>query len=541
MNPVLSYLVLSQLFVVEQTISPSLGFDGDRFGSAIVGGDFDGDGFDELLVGAHEDAAVYVYSGGPTGLDLASEAKRSDSDGGYGEAASVGDLDGDGYGDAVVGARLGQGVGTATVLYGGAAGLGARVETLAAPDPAGTSFGAAVATGGDLDGDGYDDLVVGAYQTGGGVGALHVYYGGAAGLDRARDEQVVASDAGPATLYGRQVAFVGDVNGDGEDDVVVGAEFDGTAGSLAGAVYLYLGGSLGIDVASEVKIPGRAAGDQFGSAVAGAGDVDGDGYDDVLVGAYGDARGGVHSGAVWVLHGGPSGLDRARDVELFASDAQAEAVFGRWVAGLGDVDGDGFGDVAVGSFGADGDEGAVYVFFGGPTGLDPASEVRIAGGVPLAAFGHRVAGLDANGDGFADLAAGGNYDQQAVARPVSLFFGDCRVCGAPTDTAVDTAGDTGVGTDTGDTGSSDTGSSDTGSSDTGSSDTGATGDTGSTEPPSETTPSTTPSTPTSTDGTEPLSETKADGASGGCGCASGHPAGVVGWLGRLAGVGARRR
>ena len=101
---------------------------------------------------------------------------------------------------------------------------------------------------------------------------------------------------------GRSVAGAGDVNGDGYADVIVGAPTT-RGGADAGAAYVYFGGP-GADDVADLTLLGAAAGDYFGCAVAGAGDVNGDGYGDVIVGAYGNDAGGAAAGRAYVYFGG---------------------------------------------------------------------------------------------------------------------------------------------------------------------------------------------------------------------------------------------
>ena len=203
--------------------------------------------------------------------------------------AAVGDVSGDGREDFVVGAPYedtgGSGAGQAYLYLGGSdPGQGpALVFTGAAASDA---LGYAVAGGGDFDGDGYPDLVLSApYNDAAGSNAGVVYlHRGGPGMDAAADFAFPASAVGEN--FGLAVALVGDVNRDGADDLLVGAERNDGSGTNAGRAYLYLGGP-GADTVADLILPGEATGDQFGCAVAGPGDLNGDGYDDFLVGAEG--------------------------------------------------------------------------------------------------------------------------------------------------------------------------------------------------------------------------------------------------------------
>jgi len=164
-------------------------------------------------------------------------------------------------------------------------------------------FGYSVASAGDVNGDGYDDVVVGAYNNDGAgsdAGEAYVYHGSSSGLSATPDW----SDLGEAAddRFGYSVAPAGDVNGDGYDDVIVGAHRNDGAGSDAGEAYVYHGSSSGLSATPDWSDQGEADSDEFGGNVASAGDVNGDGYDDVIVGAYGNDGGGTNAGKAYVYY-----------------------------------------------------------------------------------------------------------------------------------------------------------------------------------------------------------------------------------------------
>ncbi len=341
-------------------------------------GDLDGDGFPELVVGDGAFDRFFVYRGGPSGPTDASRVTVNTPfaiAGSFGGAlAAAGDIDGDGYGDLVVGAR---GVHAVRVYRGGPTGITeASARTLVGPDIA-SSFGAAVGAG-DIDGDGYADVIVGAPDANAGAGALYVYLGGPTMLARKPSTTIAGPDVAFGG-FGSVVAMAGDVNGDGFADVLVGAP---ESISKSGRAYLFLGASSGLPLLTSARFDGAAAGDYLGASIAGVGDLDGDGFSDIAIGSPGI---GAALGHVDVYRGSATGIDLGSRRTLTAPDGEN---FGAAIGGTGDTDGDGFADLIVGARGAN----HAYVFRGGATGVSGSPSVTLVGpDTATRTFGRAVA------------------------------------------------------------------------------------------------------------------------------------------------------
>ena len=398
------------------------------FGSSVAGaGDVNGDGFADVIIGApgytngqSTEGRAYVYHGSATGLNLlAWTAESNQADNSFGlSVATAGDVNGDGFADVVVGNKdwtNGQFTeGRADVYQGSAAGLMSTSSWTAEGNQASAQFGISAATAGDVNGDGYSDLIVGAYQYDNGQadeGGAFVYRGAAAGLSTTA--AWTAESNKPGAQFGYSVATAGDVNGDGFSDVIVAAPTYDNGENDEGVAFVYHGSVTGLSTTYAWTAESNQANASFGTSVATAGDVNGDGFSDVVVGAYGYDNGESAEGRAFVYHGSAAGLSTT--YAWTAESNQAFAFFGFSVASAGDVNGDGFSDVVVGAHGYDNDEfaeGRAFVYHGSTSGLGATADWTAEPNQAGANFGRSVATAgDVNGDGFSGVIVGAiGYD-----------------------------------------------------------------------------------------------------------------------------------
>ncbi|GMU60562.1 MAG: hypothetical protein AMXMBFR34_23250 [Myxococcaceae bacterium] len=388
------------------TLSPRGAYRGSaasRLGVSVSGpGDVNGDGFADLLAGSPgyqpagsaDRGAALVYLGGPQGLragPLVRQAAGLGLTAGFGLAVSgAGDVDGDGFADVVIGAPFAldgtKPTGGVHVFQGLARGPSVEFSTLELQQPA-----PAVAAVGDVNGDGFEDFAAGTPGGGSNPGGVVVAWGhGNPGMNF-----TFTSTESPdsTSRFGACVAAAGDVNGDGFADVLVGAP--PSAAATESSAWLFLGTADGLRP-QPWSFKSRALGDRLGDAVAGLGDVNGDGYDDVAIGA--PAANGT--GAVYGFFGGPQGPGSSPD--WIISGPGIGAFFGAAIAAAGDADLDGFADFAVGAPGAD----SIFLYYGHGLGPAPRRERRLSPSSITTGLGGTLSGGgDVNGDGVPDLVA----------------------------------------------------------------------------------------------------------------------------------------
>jgi len=374
-------------------------------------GDVNGDGYDDAVIAASEAGGglgwVGVYFGEAAPTYLADEPSQvlpveSPADAVGASVDGAGDINGDGYDDIVVGGPdTDSSTGAVWVYYGSATGVGMTTYTRLDGASAGDAFGTAVAGAGDVDADGYDDLFVGAPDASSDKGYL--FLGSASGLETVATTTIASTSAN----FGSVAAGVGDVDGDGYDDVLIGAEgssyVDGEAYVAYGSATGLLGSFLSTLSESWISQP-----EYYGSQVDGAGDLDGDGYDDVIVLSGTTSSSSGQSEYAFVYYGSSTGIMSSGGVDLTLSSSTWTTILDARVGGGGDINGDGYDDVVVSGLHSSSTYSAM-LHYGGVSGVSSTADATLSG-TELRLGGGLATGGDLDGDGYDDLLLAAPYE-----------------------------------------------------------------------------------------------------------------------------------
>lgn len=390
--------------IPDDVIAPPIGKIG--FGRCVSdAGDFNGDGFDDFIIGAPNSSRAMLYFGGPITDDVHDIRFRALSTGNssMGSAASsLGDINHDGYDDIIIGATSAHWSGPATGhahLFYGSADNDSTIDLTFYGETEDNYFGS-VDNAGDYNGDGHTDIIIGSLWKPSPIiieyyGKVYLYFGGIS-MDNERDASFTDFFTGVGA---------GDVNGDGYSDIMLSRYKSYEDPSDPGRVHIFYGGPKR-DYTADVMIDGEAPGDWLGLSIDGAGDVNGDGFDDVIVGKPGHDNGGIDVGAAFIFFGGPD-MDNQPDVTMLGANAGDR--LGTKVAAAGDINGDGFKDVMVGApyhTALGPNTGRAYVYFGGVM-MDNVPDIIMTGESQESEFGRALSFAgDLNQDGCDDIIIG---------------------------------------------------------------------------------------------------------------------------------------
>jgi hypothetical protein len=401
--------------------------DYDMLGQPVaIAGDVNADGYADILIGASgrsqlgpKEGHAYVFLGGQTlsgELSLTSAvatitgANATDT---LGTAvAAAGDVDADGYDDLIVGAWGASGQkGEVYVFRGGPTLAGSLAPSNAATiligPVAGVGFGFVASSAGDVNADGFSDIIVAAPSIDVGpttnAGEAFVLLGSASGIKSCdpssspcRPDVMILGAAANDNLGG-SVSTVGDVNKDGLDDIIVGAR---EANSGKGAAYIFSGGTALSGTLSPsnagATFSGAVSGDRLGAAVSNAGDINADGNPDITIGAYTAKGGGSNRGRAYIIMGSASGIGSCDLTSCTIGTTIPGAIItgsvdddrlGSIVSAVGDVNGDGCDDVMITAPGAAGSKGRVYIFLGAKS-TNGLSDCNLSAGCVVGSADH---------------------------------------------------------------------------------------------------------------------------------------------------------
>jgi len=373
--------------------------------------DFNGDGYSDVIVGApyysSNTGRAYIYMGSSSMdniVDIVMTGEAGADIFGL-SIASAGDVNGDGYCDAIVGASYndagGENTGRAYIYFGGIS-MDNIPDVIITGSVVGDCLGLSVDSAGDVNADGFSDVIATTYYADSNAGRAYIYYGGSS-MDDVADIIFYGENANDN--FGLAVAHAGDVNCDGYSDVIIGA---GPYNNV-GRAYIYFGG-LSMNSVPDIIMTGSIANGSFGINVSSAGDVNADGFSDVVVGA-------ISADYAYIFYGGSS-MNNSVDLMLASGSGD---YYGYSVASIGDVNNDGYSDILIGAPYNDAsglNAGKAYIYYG-DTAMNSSADITMVGDVAGGQLGYSVAYAgDVNGDGYDDIIIGA-----PLVDKVYIYFG----------------------------------------------------------------------------------------------------------------------
>ncbi|MBK8982005.1 MAG: FG-GAP repeat protein [Ignavibacteria bacterium] len=380
-------------------------------GSVSSVGDVNGDGYSDVIVGSIPTGRVYIYFGGASMNNTADVIITGEASNNYfgRSVSSAGDVNGDGYSDVIIGAYGYSSSTGKTYIYFGGTSMDTTADLTMTGETTASQFGITVSSAGDVNSDGYSDVIIGANGYSSSTGRAYIYFGGAS-MNNTADVTMTGESTGNA--FGGSVTSAGDVNGDGYSDVIIGAN---GYSSFTGRAYSFVGGRS-MNNTANVTITGESIGNAFGVSVSSAGDVNGDGYYDVIIGSYGYS---LNSGRVYLYD---YFMKKEIIQDLKITGETTYNFLGYSVSSAGDVNGDGYSDVIVGADGYDTSTGRAYIYFGGVS-MNNTADVTITGNTTGENLGFSVSSAgDVNGDGYSDVIVG-SYSYSTTGRAYIYFGG----------------------------------------------------------------------------------------------------------------------
>lgn len=422
-----------------------------NFGTSIAAGDFNNDGYDDLAVGASkaesdsaykDEGQVFIYYGSNTGLssNVSETLQPNKKKSMFGHSTAVADVNNDNYDDLVVGAYLYEDLdkaekdeGSVFVYYGSASGLSNTADLILQKNLKRGYFGQSVASVGDLNNDGYDDIAVGAPRYSDDPksqkdeGSVFIYMGSFSGLPSSSNFTLEVNQR--KANFGYSISGIGDLNSDGYADIAVSARQyeDQKAQSDEGSVFVYFGSNTGVALTPSLILQSNQKKGLLGESIANIGDVNNDGTDDIAIGAPKfDVSVLKDMGSV-LLYSGNVLADGYTQPSWQVNSILKKSNFAVSILGVGDISGDNIDDLLVAAnlhSSVEKKEGVVYVYLGNTNGPDDLPAQIIQLNEKGALFGTSMTTGDFNNNGQTSIVISAPVATNAVKKEGAVFISD---------------------------------------------------------------------------------------------------------------------